>query len=304
MAPASPLDGIRVARSRLPGYGSAWKRFGLAAHDHPAASKAAPTAATAAGIASGAGAALLWAAGFAAARHGIAAGFSPADLAFHRYVWMGLALLPWVARAGFADLMGVSWARALTLTLFVGPLFSIISYAGFLLVPLGHGGVIQPSCAALGGLLLAATVLKERLPVGRVAGAGIIVAGLIVIGGEALVTIGTHGLLGDFAFAVAGLMFAVFGMLLRLWRIAPVRAVVVTCVASRTSCRSRCRASLPARSRPICSPVRWCSWAPAAPRCFPRWCRASRCSSAMRRSARCRASRRFWGLRSCSPASG
>jgi drug/metabolite transporter (DMT)-like permease len=203
----------------------------LAPHNDPAAYTA-PTATTAAGIACGAGAALFWAAGFAAARHGIAVGFSPADLAFHRYVWIGLAFLPWVARAGFADLMGVSWARAVTLTLFVGPLFSIISYAGFLLVPLGHGGVIQPSCAALGGLFLATTVLKEKLPLGRAVGAGVIVAGLLVIGGEALATIGTHGLLGDFSFALAGLMFAVFATLLRLWRIAPMRAVVVTCVVA------------------------------------------------------------------------
>jgi len=36
--------------------------------------------ATAAGIACGAGAAPFWAAGFVAARHGIAVGFSPADI--------------------------------------------------------------------------------------------------------------------------------------------------------------------------------------------------------------------------------
>ena len=108
----------------------------------------------------------------------------------------------------------------------------MISYAGFLLVPLGHGGVIQPSCAALGGLLLATLVLKEKLPAQRAIGAAIIVAGLVVIGGEALATIGTHGLLGDFSFAVAGLMFAVFGMLLRLWRITPMRAVAITSVVS------------------------------------------------------------------------
>ncbi len=199
--------------------------------DHPASSPAASTA-TAIGIASGAGAALLWAAGFAAARHGIAIGFSPADLAFHRYVWMGLLFLPFLLREGIADLGGVGWPKAITLTLFVGPIFSIISYAGFLLVPLGHGGVIQPSCAALGGLVLATVVLKERLPAQRVIGAAIIIAGLLVIGGEALATIGTHGLLGDFSFAVAGFMFAVFGMLLRMWRIAPMRAVALTSVVS------------------------------------------------------------------------
>jgi len=40
---------------------------------------------------------------------------------------------------------------------------SIISYTGFLFVPLGHGSVIQPSCATLGGCL-AAALLRERFP--------------------------------------------------------------------------------------------------------------------------------------------
>ena len=102
----------------------------------------------------------------------------------------------------------------------------------FLFVPLAHGGVIQPSCVALGGLALATLVLKEKLPARRAAGAALIVAGLAVIGADALATIGTHGLIGDLFFVTAGLMFAGFATLLRLWRIAPTRAVAVTSVVS------------------------------------------------------------------------
>jgi drug/metabolite transporter (DMT)-like permease len=184
------------------------------------------------GIACGAGAALFWAAGFVAARHGIAVGFSPADIVLHRFVWAGLLCLPLVVRAGLGDLAGVGWARGVALTLLGGPPLALFSYAGFLFVPLAHGGVIQPSCAALGGLVLASVVLKENLAMQRVVGAAVIVAGLVVIGAEALATIGTHGLIGDLSFVTAGLMFAVFGTLLRLWRVAPTRAVVVTSVVS------------------------------------------------------------------------
>ena len=187
---------------------------------------------TAAGIACGTGAALFWAAGFVAARHGIAVGFSPADIAFHRFIWAGLVFLPLVARQGFGDLGGVGWMKALALTLVGGPPLALLSYAGFLFVPLAHGGVIQPSCAALGGLALATLVLKEKLPARRAAGAAVIGAGLAVIGGDALATIGAHGLIGDLTFATAGLMFASFATLLRLWRIAPTRAVAVTSVVS------------------------------------------------------------------------
>jgi len=187
---------------------------------------------TAAGIACGAGAALFWAAGFVAARHGIAAGFSPADIVFHRFVWAGLVFLPFLARAGLRDLGGLGWAKGVALTLAGGPPLAFLSYAGFLFVPLAHGGVIQPSCAALGGLVLATLVLKEKLPARRAAGAAVIVAGLAVIGADALATIGTHGLIGDLSFVTAGLMFASFATLLRLWRIAPTRAVAVTSVVS------------------------------------------------------------------------
>ena len=187
---------------------------------------------SAAGIACGTGAALFWAIGFVAARHGIATGFSPPDIVLHRFVWAGLLFLPFIAREGLRDLGGIGWGRGTALTLLGGPPLALFSYAGFLFVPLAHGAVIQPSCAALGGMLLARLVLKERLPMERVVGAAVIVAGLAVIGGDALATIGTHGLIGDLSFVTAGSMFAVFATLLRRWRIAPMRAVAATSVVS------------------------------------------------------------------------
>jgi drug/metabolite transporter (DMT)-like permease len=188
--------------------------------------------ATIAGIACGIGTALFWAIGFVAARHGISAGFSPADIVLHRFVWAGLVFLPLLARDGVMNFASVGWRKSILLTLVGGPPLAHLSYAGFLFVPLAHGSVIQPSCAVIGGLMLAALVLKEKIPAYRAAGAAVIVFGLGVIGGEALATIGTHGLLGDLAFATAGLLFATFAMLLRLWQITPMRAVAVTSVVA------------------------------------------------------------------------
>src|SRR3954465_14230339 len=162
------------------------------------------------GVACGIGAALCWALGFVATRHGLKAGFAPVDLLMHRFLWSGLVFLPFVFRAGLRDLCGIGWSRGLVLMVLGGPVMSLISYAGFLLVPLGHGGVIQPSCAALGGLLLSAVVLKEKVLVTRVAGAAAIVLGLVTIGYEALSTIGAGGVLGDLCFVAAGILFATF----------------------------------------------------------------------------------------------
>ena len=186
------------------------------------------------GMLFGAGAALFWAAGFGAARHGIALGFSPADLAVHRFAWAGFFMLPLLLRqgGGAANLGGLGWGRGVLLTLAGGPPLAIISYSGFLLVPLGHGGVIQPSSAALFGLLYASVVLREPLPRERIVGAVVIVLGLCVIGFEAVSTIGRHGLLGDFAFVAAGCCFATFAMLVKLWHIPPTRATVIVSVIS------------------------------------------------------------------------
>jgi drug/metabolite transporter (DMT)-like permease len=187
---------------------------------------------TAVGIICGIGASLFWAAGFAGVRHGLNAGFSPADLMIHRYLWSGLALLPFVVRGGISDLNGIGWSRGILLAVLGGPVFAIIGYAGFLLVPLGHGGVIQPSSGTLGGLLLATLVLGEKLITSRVVGALIIVCGLAVIGGEAVATIGAQGVAGDLIFVLTGLMFATFGTLLRLWRVAAMPAAAVISVLS------------------------------------------------------------------------
>src|SRR6516165_403109 len=130
-----------------------------------------PSNPTAIGVTCGIVASVFWAAGFAGVRHGLNVGFSPADIAVHRYLWSGLAFLPVVVRAGIGDLNGIGWSRGILLALLGGPVFAIIGYAGFLFVPLGHGGVIQPSCGALGGLLLATLVLQEKLIASRLIGA-------------------------------------------------------------------------------------------------------------------------------------
>ena len=182
---------------------------------------------TAVGIVCGIGASLFWAAGFAGVRHGLTVGFSPLDLAIHRYFWAGIAFLPLVIRGGVRDLNGIGWGRAILLAILGGPCFVLISNAGFLLVPLGHGGVIQPSCATLGGLLLATIWLGEKITTTRAIGAAVIVCGLLLIGVELAVAIGIHGVAGDLIFVLTGLMFATFGILLRFWRISAMPATMV-----------------------------------------------------------------------------
>lgn len=173
----------------------------------------------------GTGAALAWAAGFVAAKHGISIGFAPADLALHRFLWSGLLLMPIVFRAGLRDLGGIGWGRGFIMSVLSGPPQAVIAYTGFILVPLGHGTTIQPATAALVGIVLAAIVLRERMSGSRILGGIAITLGLMVFGYESLMTIGSHGVGGDLLFFVAGAFWATFGILLRQWRISGTRVV-------------------------------------------------------------------------------
>jgi drug/metabolite transporter (DMT)-like permease len=184
------------------------------------------------GTLSGTAAALGWAAGFVAAKHGVAVGFSPADLAFHRFFWTGLLLLPLALREGLRDLGGIGWLRGFAMSILSGPPQAMIAYTGFILVPLGHGTTIQPACAALFGLILATVMLGEPPTLSRVLGGIIIIAGLLVFGAESLATIGNSGVGGDLLFATAGLFWAIFGTLLRYYRLSGMRAVTMVGVLS------------------------------------------------------------------------
>ena len=183
-------------------------------------------------VACGIGAAACWAVGLTAARHGIAIGLSPADLAFHRFMWSGLIMLPLALRWGMRDLGGVGWGTGIALMILGGPGLSILSHAGFILAPLGHGAVIQPSTATLGGLLLATVILREHLSRARLAGALIIVCGLVLMGIDALINIGTHALGGDALFISAGLCWATMLTILQLRALDSVRATVIISVLS------------------------------------------------------------------------
>lgn len=188
--------------------------------------------ATAIGILCGIAASICWAIGFVAGKHGIAAGLTPPDLAFHRFVWTGVLMVPLVARAGLTDLGGLGWVRGLILLVLAGPPQALLNYNGLSLAPLGHGAVIQPGSAALGGLLLAFFVLGEPLNRARLIGVVAILLGLIVLAGEAITTIRGNALGGDLLFSTAGLIWAAFTICLRGWRTSGLLAAQVVGVLS------------------------------------------------------------------------
>ena len=113
------------------------------------------------GIALGLVAAAIWGSCLAMAKAGVSAGLAPGDIAFIRYGVAGLVMLPWLVAKGLRTCGGVGWARALILSVLVGPLFILIGVGGYRFAPLAHGAVMQPAA-----LTILSIVLAERSPDG------------------------------------------------------------------------------------------------------------------------------------------
>lgn len=184
------------------------------------------------GIAFGLVAALIWGSYMAISNHGIEAGLRPADLAFIRYTVAGLLLLPWLVRHAPLNLGGIGWRKGLTLSLFAGPLFVLVGTSGYRFAPLAHGAVIQLGALTVASFLLASALIGERAGRRRLAGLGVIVAGLAVTAGPSLFEGGSTAWIGDLLFVAAGVMWALFTVLQRRWAIDPMAATAVVSVAS------------------------------------------------------------------------
>jgi drug/metabolite transporter (DMT)-like permease len=177
------------------------------------------------GLAWGFAAALVWGAYLAFARAGVVGGLSPLDLALLRFGTAALIVLPFAGRLGLARLGGIGWGRGLVLTALAGPGFILLGTWGYRFAPLAHGAVVQPAVVTIGTMLLAVLLLGERVATRRWLGVGVVIGGLALVSGAGLGAAGAWR--GDLAFAGAGLLWALFTIASRAWRVDPMRATAV-----------------------------------------------------------------------------
>lgn len=185
------------------------------------------------GLLSGATMALGASLSFAAARAGILGGLLPVDLIFARFIVAGLIMLPLLLRFGVRDLAGIGWRRGLVLTALGGAPFALLQTGGYGFAPLAHGAVIAPSTVTIVSTIGAAVFLRERLGRNHLAGAAIVLGGIVLIGWDGLAQpAGERAWLGDLMFFASSLLWACFTLLLRHWRVPALRATAVVSVLS------------------------------------------------------------------------
>lgn len=179
------------------------------------------------GIALGLLTALIWGANQSAARYGVSSGLSAFDIAALRFGSSGLVLLPWLLRQGLRDAAGVGWPRALTILLLIGPLFFGLNVAGYGFAPLAHGAIILPAVFTIASLALATYFLGERQTPARMIGVATMIVGIAAIAGSGLRAFSKTTPYGDAMFAIAALLWASATILIRQWKIPPMKVAAL-----------------------------------------------------------------------------
>ncbi|NGM23246.1 DMT family transporter [Roseomonas stagni] len=173
-------------------------------------------------------AAVIWGGYLSFARAGITGGLAPLDFALLRYGTAALLVLPLLPRIGMRDLGGIGWGRGAVLALLAGPAFILLGTWGYRFAPLAHGAVVQPATVTIATMALAMLVLREQIARQRWIGVAIVIGGLALVSGAAMAQ--GEAWKGDLIFAAAGLLWALFTIASRRWKVDAWRATTAVAV--------------------------------------------------------------------------
>lgn len=176
----------------------------------------------------------IWSSFILIARSSAKHTLTPFDIAFVRFLFSGLAVMPLLlwrfTRMGGLDsvLGGVNLRRTLQLGAIAGVGYCCLAYTAFFLAPAAHGAVLLPGSLPLWTALLAAALLGERIQPWRAAGLALIVLGDLIVGATSLLSAFRGGDVwkGDLLFLAAALTWALYTVLCRKWRIGAIDATV------------------------------------------------------------------------------
>lgn len=188
------------------------------------------------GIAWGVLAALCWGASTTLARFGIAAGLSPSDLILLRFGTSGIVLMPLFLRNRSLAMKELGWRRSLAFTAAAGPIYGFLVAEGFRFAPFAHGALLFPVSTTLTAILFGAVALAEPFRLRGLVGIVILLAGLALSLRDVTSHVTGPIWLGDAMFITAGMLFGLYGFLLRRWRIEALRATTVVAVLSMLIC--------------------------------------------------------------------
>jgi len=178
--------------------------------------------------------ALIWGVQAVVSRRSVLDGLSAADVTILRFMVASLVLLPTALGVRPVIVGELGWRRALALTLLAGAPYTLILVGGAAFAPALHNAVITPGLIPVMAMLLGFLVLGQRPGVMKLAGIGLILAGIPVFSWDALTgTPAREGAWrGDLLFVLSSVMWAYFGLLAGRWNVKPIAATASIAILS------------------------------------------------------------------------
>jgi drug/metabolite transporter (DMT)-like permease len=182
-----------------------------------------------AGIATGLGVAVISALSFVAARAGPSEALFASDLTVLRFAGAfapalaALLLVPTLRHT----IAALALPKIVLIALAGGAPYALLLYAGFARAPAAHGSAILPGVLLVVSTALGALLAGEHASRRFLAGASLVLAGIAVIGAAAFVSSAAVAT-GDALFVIAAIMWALYGIMLRRWRIDPLAGTVIS----------------------------------------------------------------------------
>ena len=184
-------------------------------------------------------AALIWTSFILLSRLATRTVFNPFDLAFLRFcgalivVLLMLTLRPRKSD-GTAHFANVTWARSFVLAMLGGAGFTALAFIGFTLTPAAHASVLMPGTLPFSAAILAWMILGDPITKRKGLGLLAIVCGVALVAAHALAEAPGAGnqytWVGDLAFPLASVVWALFTIYTRKWKIGAVDATIVVCL--------------------------------------------------------------------------
>jgi drug/metabolite transporter (DMT)-like permease len=170
---------------------------------------------------------LIYASQFVLSRWSMQRTLSLWDLAALRFAVAGLISVPIVLR--HRPRGAAAWGKLAVLSIAAGAPYTLIMYMGLTLAPAAHGAVIITGSTPVFATALVWLWLGERPSPARLVGLGVILVGLVLVGWPGL-SGGGETWLGDLLFLVAGVLWALFTVAARRWRVDPLPATAAVWV--------------------------------------------------------------------------
>ncbi|MDX5362958.1 MAG: DMT family transporter [Pseudazoarcus pumilus] len=172
---------------------------------------------------------LCWTGFNIVSRAGSTGALTPYDIAALRFGVSGLLALPFFLRM----VRPADYGRYFVLAMVAGVGYSLFAYGGFSYAPTAHAGVFINGGIPFWTVILVATITGFHVSRRVLVALGTTSAGLLLIAFRSLSEVAASDVwIGDALFLTAALLWAVFGMLGRHWKVPPRTAIVAIAVMS------------------------------------------------------------------------